>query len=328
MESMFGKLWRRICTQKSPKSIMIVGLDNSGKTSILNNLLSLSTDGSRTIPSTNQTHQVQSSWANDISRTSSSAQMAGESQQLYPTSDQNVTTASIRATTTGIARNGQETDVADGNITPTVGYNYEKINYNRTTMTVLDFSGHTRYRNLWQEFYNAVDAIVFVIDSSDLIRLVVVRDEIETMLGHPYLNSLGDQTLQPVPSKLPSSVSLMLAQTKLTIKQGRLVQSPLGTGSNLTLANADKPKRDHLDGSDVGKSQTVDSNRRTKVPILFLANKSDLATSIDKEVIVKALNLNKLPADRHPWSIYATSVNLSQGIIDGFNWLIRELETK
>ncbi|KAL1401913.1 hypothetical protein pipiens_001909 [Culex pipiens pipiens] len=45
-------------------------------------------------------------------------------------------------------------------------------------------SGATRYRSLWEHHFKSCQGIVFVIDSSDRMRLVVVKDELELLLQH------------------------------------------------------------------------------------------------------------------------------------------------
>lgn len=205
---------------------------------------------------------------------------------------------------------------------PTVGYNYERIQYKSLTLTVLDFSGQNRYRNLWQEFYNGVDGIVFVVDSSDLIRLVVVRDELETLLAHPYFGTLltpNQFTGTPELGKPLAPSATLAAQKQITISQGKLIQSPLdGSARATTTANK-------LTAAGGNFSQHSHQRRRTRVPLLVLANKSDLANSVDTEVIAKALNLNQVLTDRHPWLIQATSVSQGQGIAEGFDWLVGQL---
>lgn len=293
MASLISKLWARLCAKRDPLSIMIIGLDNSGKTSILNQLASLSHSGG---VATQQFHSQASDLTNPVSSSHPQLQSTTSTQKEKLTSD-----------------NGQR------NIMPTVGYNYERIQYKNLTITVLDFSGQSRYRNLWQEFYNGVDGIVFVIDSSDLIRFVVARDELETLLSHPYFSTLdlGDQfTMQ-------TASSSSIAQKQLTISQGKLIQTPLDTSANI------------VTGSHRGSNKSVKrgvinrptGRRRTKVPILFLANKSDLPNSVDTAAIVKALNLSQLSTQRHPWHIQATSVNLDQGITEALDWLADQLLT-
>ena len=46
-------------------------------------------------------------------------------------------------------------------------------------------SGQGRYRNLWEHYYKEAQAIVFVIDCSDKIRMCVAKDELEILLQNP-----------------------------------------------------------------------------------------------------------------------------------------------
>ena len=45
-------------------------------------------------------------------------------------------------------------------------------------------SGQGRYRNLWEHYYQDCHGIIFVIDSSDKLRLVVAKEELDMMLKH------------------------------------------------------------------------------------------------------------------------------------------------
>lgn len=51
--------------------------------------------------------------------------------------------------------------------------------------TAFDMSGHGKYRDLWEHYYKDSQGIIFVIDSSDRLRLVVVKDELDLLLQHP-----------------------------------------------------------------------------------------------------------------------------------------------
>ncbi|CAG2175448.1 unnamed protein product, partial [Oppiella nova] len=74
-------------------------------------------------------------------------------------------------------------------IVPTVGFNVEKFKIKNLTFTAFDMSGQGRYRNLWEHYYKGVEGIIFVIDSSDSLRLVVAKDELEMMLKHTDISS-------------------------------------------------------------------------------------------------------------------------------------------
>lgn len=46
-------------------------------------------------------------------------------------------------------------------------------------------SGHDRHRSLWEHYYKDCQGIIFLIDSSDKLRLVVVKEELDMLLQHP-----------------------------------------------------------------------------------------------------------------------------------------------
>uniref|UniRef100_A0A8C4QMF2 ADP-ribosylation factor-like protein 6 n=1 Tax=Eptatretus burgeri TaxID=7764 RepID=A0A8C4QMF2_EPTBU len=70
-------------------------------------------------------------------------------------------------------------------IVPTLGVNSERLTLGSLCLTVFDMSGQNRYRDLWQHYYSSVQAVVFVMDSSDKLRLPVARHELESLLQHP-----------------------------------------------------------------------------------------------------------------------------------------------
>lgn len=70
-------------------------------------------------------------------------------------------------------------------ILPTVGFNVEKFRSQNINFTAFDMSGQGKYRNLWEHYYKDAHGIIFVIDSSDELRLVVARDELRLLLQHP-----------------------------------------------------------------------------------------------------------------------------------------------
>ncbi|KAL0268673.1 UNVERIFIED_CONTAM: hypothetical protein PYX00_010517 [Menopon gallinae] len=54
--------------------------------------------------------------------------------------------------------------------------------------TAFDMSGQGRYRDLWEHYYKDCNGIIFVIDSSDKLRLVVVKEELDMLLQHPDIS--------------------------------------------------------------------------------------------------------------------------------------------
>lgn len=90
-------------------------------------------------------------------------------------------------------------------LAPTLGFNTEKILAKTLTFTTYDMSGQSKYRSLWEHYYKDADALIFVVDSSDKMRVVVAMEELFAMLDHPHL-------------KARSSVPLLVLANKMDIK--------------------------------------------------------------------------------------------------------------
>jgi len=69
-------------------------------------------------------------------------------------------------------------------IVPTVGFTVEKFMSQSLNFTVFDMSGQGRYRNLWEHYYKNAQAIIFVLDSSDQLRIAVAKEELDLLLQH------------------------------------------------------------------------------------------------------------------------------------------------
>ncbi len=65
---------------------------------------------------------------------------------------------------------------------PTIGFNVETLQYKNIKFQVWDLGGQTSIRPYWRCYYPNTDAIIFVVDSADLERLQVARQELFSML--------------------------------------------------------------------------------------------------------------------------------------------------
>lgn len=61
------------------------------------------------------------------------------------------------------------------------------ISDQNVSFTAFDMSGQGRYRDLWERYYKDCDGIIFVVDSSDRLRLAVAKDELDLLLQHPEM---------------------------------------------------------------------------------------------------------------------------------------------
>lgn len=65
---------------------------------------------------------------------------------------------------------------------PTIGFNVETLQYKNIKFQVWDLGGQTSIRPYWRCYYPNTDAIIFVVDSSDVERLETARAELHAML--------------------------------------------------------------------------------------------------------------------------------------------------
>ena len=70
----------------------------------------------------------------------------------------------------------------DEDVTATVGLQEENFTKNKIKFTVYDMSGQSKYRDLWQQYYDQSEAIIFVIDSADSFRMQIAKNELQELL--------------------------------------------------------------------------------------------------------------------------------------------------
>jgi len=74
------------------------------------------------------------------------------------------------------------------NIGATVGYQLEEFEKGNCCFKVFDMGGAKKFRALWELYYKEVDGVIFVIDSSDKIRMCLVKDELRMLLENKDLS--------------------------------------------------------------------------------------------------------------------------------------------
>eukprot|EP00736_Rhodelphis_marinus_P009989 Rmarinus@m.27327 len=126
-------------------------------------------------------------------------------------------------------------------VVPTVGFQVEKFTQGNVNFTVYDMSGQGRYRDLWQNYYHDVQAIIFVIDSEDEIRMKTAQHEISNMLEYPDVKNNRNipclffaNKMDRPGAKEPSEITRALElQTLLHDRTWNITPSNALTGENL-----------------------------------------------------------------------------------------------
>ena len=72
-------------------------------------------------------------------------------------------------------------------IIPTIGFNLETIQYKGLNITCWDVGGSDKFYPPWRKYYANTNAIIYVVDSNDRVRIPEVRIELEKMLGEEDL---------------------------------------------------------------------------------------------------------------------------------------------
>ena len=135
---------------------------------------------------------------------------------------------------------------------PTIGFNVETVEYKNIAFTVWDVGGQTKIRPLWQHYYENCDGIIYVVDSSDSLRMKEAREELEEVLGDDRVRDsslLVFANKQDMPNALnPTEVTEKLGLGQLRTREWFIQSTCAVTGEGIVdglewLANSLKNKK-------------------------------------------------------------------------------------
>ena len=75
-------------------------------------------------------------------------------------------------------------------IMPTQGFNIKSLVHEGFKLNVWDIGGQKSIREYWSNYFEATDALVYVVDSSDRRRLEECADELNNLLREDKLQSV------------------------------------------------------------------------------------------------------------------------------------------
>lgn len=73
---------------------------------------------------------------------------------------------------------------------PTIGFNVESLEYENLVITLWDVGGQHKFRNIWKHYYHNVQAVIFVIDSSDRLRFDEAKKELSKIVNEKQLKDV------------------------------------------------------------------------------------------------------------------------------------------
>lgn len=75
---------------------------------------------------------------------------------------------------------------------PTIGFNFETVEYKNIKFNVFDIGGQTQLRNLWRHYFQNTNALIYVLDSADVERFQLAKETIHSILDDMELNGIPD----------------------------------------------------------------------------------------------------------------------------------------
>ena len=79
--------------------------------------------------------------------------------------------------------NGEDID----KISPTLGFNIKTLHYQDFKLNVWDVGGQTTIRSYWRNYFEQTDGLIWVVDSSDKMRLEDCKKELHSLLKQEKL---------------------------------------------------------------------------------------------------------------------------------------------
>ena len=77
-----------------------------------------------------------------------------------------------------------------GKIPPTVGMNLAKIQLRGSRVIFWDLGGQKKMRSMWERYYAEANAVIFVVDSADVVRLEEAKLSFDSVCDNDWLSDV------------------------------------------------------------------------------------------------------------------------------------------
>jgi ADP-ribosylation factor-like protein 1 len=166
---------------------------------------------------------------------------------------------------------------------PTIGFNVETLRYKNIKFQVWDLGGQSSIRPYWRCYYPNTDAVIFVVDSTDIERLEIAKAELFALLD--------------VRTRCGSA------------RPGARARAPARAD-----ALTPQPSRPKI-RDDAQEEELKDAI------LLVMANKQDMKGALNSQQLSEAMGLKTIR--NRQWSIQETSATQGKGLYEGFDWLVQ-----
>ena len=98
-------------------------------------------------------------------------------------------------------------------ITPTLGFNIGELNFDKSKGIVFEIGGKSKH--LWKNYVPKSSVVIFVIDSSDVTHNVILKQELEALVGVLESSSLLIFLLNKIDKKDCMSVNQFIEEFRI-----------------------------------------------------------------------------------------------------------------
>ncbi|KAL7281996.1 hypothetical protein ACG7TL_003463 [Trametes sanguinea] len=106
-------------------------------------------------------------------------------------------------------------------ISPTLGFNIKTFVHGKYTLNIWDVGGQRTLRPYWRNYFEQTDALVWVVDSGDRMRMQDCKEELHSLLQEDVLISpllLASSETDAIPLQRLAGASLLIFANKQDIQ--------------------------------------------------------------------------------------------------------------
>ncbi|SBT43454.1 ADP-ribosylation-like factor, putative [Plasmodium ovale wallikeri] len=196
---------------------------------------------------------------------------------------------------------------------PTFGFTIESFNFNNYFINIWDVGGQKSIRHYWKNYYENIDGIIYVIDSTDIFRIQLCSYELKKILKEERL----------------FGCSLLILSNKNDIENslsiGQIVEV-LCTHKKMLSSCCNLPEEC------MPRAPNCTETKYAQVCLLICISsvRSTWHTYVHIHKIrgilfpLQILKLNEMNIDRH-WCIRECSAFSGKGLLSSFMWLIDDI---
>ena len=127
----------------------------------------------------------------------------------------------VRLLTLGLDNSGKTTIIKSilhqdtRSTSPTLGFTINTLKYKNYTVNFWDIGGQTTIRSYWRNYFEETDGVIWVVDSSDKLRLNDCKEELHNLLKQ---DKLAGSTLLVLCNKQDITGALSVEEIKNTLE--------------------------------------------------------------------------------------------------------------